>query len=178
MTYLHRFTKTHHLLSSATRWGLVLMLLVGTLGTTTPTAPALASDDDIFDGDQGPDGQRPVSGLTGITPAGPVWAIESDVLAHDNQGPDDQLSAAAAVGSAIMPETVSAGLGHTCGLRRDGTVACWGYNVDGQSTPLTHSAGDFAQLSAGGYHTCGLKTDGTVACWGSNDDGQAPPPQN
>jgi hypothetical protein len=178
MTYLHSFTKKYHLLSSITaRLGLVLMLLVGMLGSTTLTAPALASDDGIFGGGQDLDDPRPVSGQTGIPPAGPVWAIASDVLAYDHQGPDDQLSTAAAVGSAIMPETVSAGPGHTCGLKTDGSVACWGLDNYGQSTPPAHSAGAFAQVSAGGYHTCGLKTDGSVACWGDNGDGQSTPPQ-
>ena len=30
---------------------------------------------------------------------------------------------------------VAAGWRHTCGVKTDGTVACWGYNSDGQSTP-------------------------------------------
>src|SRR5205085_10727557 len=30
---------------------------------------------------------------------------------------------------------VSAGYIHTCGVNTDGTVACWGYNGSGQSTP-------------------------------------------
>ena len=75
--------------------------------------------------------------------------------------------------------SISAGLYHTCGLKRDGSVACWGANVDGQATP---PAGEFDSVSAGGstisrrYHTCGLKSDGSVACWGSNSLGQATPP--
>ncbi len=58
---------------------------------------------------------------------------------------------------------VSAGYAHTCGLRTDGTLACWGCNDYGQAAP---PAGTFSQVSAGGYHTCGLQTDGTLACWG------------
>jgi hypothetical protein len=105
-----------------------------------------------------------------------VWAIESGVLAHDNQSPDNQRSSAATAGSAIMPETISAGGSHTCGLKTDGSVTCWGQNDYGQSTPPAHAAGDFAQVSAGYWHTCGLKTDGTLACWGLNSDGQSTPP--
>lgn len=76
--------------------------------------------------------------------------------------------------------TVDAGTKHTCGVRSNGTVTCWGSNTDwqekysGQALPPT---GTFGSVSAGGYHTCGVWTDGTVACWGSNDHGQAAPPQ-
>ena len=69
--------------------------------------------------------------------------------------------------------SVSAGGRHTCGVRRDGSVACWGSNEYGQATPL---AGEFASLSAGSNHTCGVRRDGTVICWGDDDYGQATPP--
>jgi hypothetical protein len=68
---------------------------------------------------------------------------------------------------------VSAGCFHTCGVKADGTLACWGRNEDGQATP---PAGTFIQVSAGIRHTCGVKTDGTLACWGWNEYGQATPP--
>jgi len=54
----------------------------------------------------------------------------------------------------------------TCGVRTDGTIACWG----SEATPL---GGTFTQVSAGHYHPCGVRTDKTVACWGYNEDGQA-----
>ena len=68
---------------------------------------------------------------------------------------------------------VSAGYWHTCGLRTDGSLACWGDNYWGQATPPT---GTFTEVSAGAYHTCALRTDGTPACWGLNGFGQATPP--
>jgi hypothetical protein len=58
-------------------------------------------------------------------------------------------------------------------VRTDGTLACWGYNGNGQATP---PAGTFSQVDAGGWHTCGVRTDGTLACWGRNDYGMATPP--
>lgn len=62
---------------------------------------------------------------------------------------------------------------HTCGIKTDGTVACWGDNTHGQSSPFS---GPFTQVSAGGYHTCGVKPDGTISCWGDNIYGQSNPP--
>ena len=53
---------------------------------------------------------------------------------------------------------------HTCGLKTDGTVVCWGENIYGQATPPD---GTFSLVSAGGLHTCAVTTGGTVACWGS-----------
>ena len=60
--------------------------------------------------------------------------------------------------------SVSAGYDHTCGVMRDGTVACWGDDGYGWATP---PAGEFASVSAGQSHTCGVMRDSTVACWGA-----------
>ena len=72
------------------------------------------------------------------------------------------------------PATVSAGRGHSCGVRDDSTVVCWGDDYSGRATPPT---GRFSSVSAGDYHTCGVRDDGTVACWGNDDRGQATPPE-
>jgi alpha-tubulin suppressor-like RCC1 family protein len=60
--------------------------------------------------------------------------------------------------------SVSVGYAHACGLKADGTVACWGKDYCGQATP---PAGTFKSVSSGGCSTCGLRTDGTIACWGA-----------
>ena len=51
--------------------------------------------------------------------------------------------------------SVSAGGLHTCGLKVDGSVVCWGDDSVGQSTP---AAGVFNSVSAGLSHSCGVKT--------------------
>ena len=58
---------------------------------------------------------------------------------------------------------VSAGGNHTCGLRTNNTITCWGDNAHGQTDA---PSGQFNTVSAGGLHTCGLRTDGTITCWG------------
>ena len=68
---------------------------------------------------------------------------------------------------------VSAGGGHSCGLRETGAVECWGYNAYGQ---VDAPAGRFSAISAGYSHTCGLRETGAVECWGSNNYGQAVTP--
>ena len=82
-------------------------------------------------------------------------------------------------GDAASFATISAGGYHSCGLRGDGTVECWGSNDYGQSTPPD---GQFVSVSAGDEHSCGVREDGTVECWGSNESlysdwsGQSTPP--
>ena len=68
---------------------------------------------------------------------------------------------------------ISAGGGHSCGIKADGTVACWGYNTDGQ---LDAPDRVFTAISAGSWYSCGIKADGTAVCWGENDDGQLDAP--
>ena len=71
---------------------------------------------------------------------------------------------------------VSAGNDHTCALRDDGVVECWGDNGFGKA-PATRTAvtGAFTNVSAGGLHTCATRSDGVVECWGLNSSNQAPP---
>lgn len=81
---------------------------------------------------------------------------------------------------------IAAGLRHTCALRMDGTVVCWGRDARGQlgdgvvggfSTPPTPAVGldMVTAIAAGRDFTCALRTAGTartVLCWGANDLGQ------
>ena len=78
---------------------------------------------------------------------------------------------------------VSAGRTHTCAVKTDGTLWCWGDNstnqLDGGITtgnqrnpllvaPLT----GVAEVVAAESYSCARKSDGTVWCWGSNSGGQ------
>ena len=79
-------------------------------------------------------------------------------------------------------QSVSAGYDHTCGIRNDGSIACWGsprrwhgaHPISArQATP---PAGYFRSVSAGISHTCAVRQDGVVICWGYNEDWQNNPP--
>ena len=65
---------------------------------------------------------------------------------------------------------VSADWTHTCGLKMDGSVDCWGGGISGQDEDQT---GPFVQVSTGEWHSCGLRPDGSVDCWGEEEQGQA-----
>ncbi len=63
--------------------------------------------------------------------------------------------------------SVSAGSYHTCGLREDRSILCWGQDWYGMATP---PSGSFESVTAGYDFTCGLRTDGFVECWGDRID--------
>ena len=84
-------------------------------------------------------------------------------------------------------EIVSAGDWHSCGVRVDGTVTCWGSNeflffdeADNSGWDyagnLDVPPGQFLSVSAGALHTCGLRPGLTVSCWGVDHSGESDPP--
>jgi len=87
------------------------------------------------------------------------------------------------IGAETSWKSVSAGSYHSCAIKTNKTLWCWGYNANGQiglgysglpeGAPLqVGTAKTWSQVSAGGYHTCAKKTDKTLWCWGGNNYGQ------
>ena len=80
--------------------------------------------------------------------------------------------------------STSAGSSHTCGVRVEGSLWCWGYNEFGQlgigddrgpghTAPIRVGTDhDWVKVSAAGHHTCAVRTDGSLWCWGSNGGGE------
>lgn len=80
---------------------------------------------------------------------------------------DDRFWDGTPVGNGTPPDgsflSVSTGGMHTCGIRADQTVSCWGSNHDGQTSA---PSGTFKSVSAGYDFTCAVRVDGTMLCWG------------
>jgi alpha-tubulin suppressor-like RCC1 family protein len=86
------------------------------------------------------------------------------------------------VGAASDWQVVAVGEAHTCALKADGSVWCWGANGAGQlgqgdttarstpqQVPLPARARDVQARFA---HTCAVLETGAVECWGANFEGQ------
>jgi hypothetical protein len=64
----------------------------------------------------------------------------------------------------------SAGGAHSCAIRADGSIVCWGDDSQGQLDGIP--AGAYSAVSAGGAHTCAIRNVGTLECWGDDSKGQ------
>ncbi len=77
---------------------------------------------------------------------------------------------------------ISLGYLHTCAIKTDSGLYCWGRNYYGQlgdettsdkKTPSPNPVlTDVKEVSTGEHHTCAIKKDGSLYCWGKNINGQ------
>ncbi len=104
-----------------------------------------------------------------------------DGTTTDRNTPTQTLS----LGTGRTAVAISTGQYHTCAILDDGSVSCWGNNVEGQlgdgtatnrNTPTQTSSLGIGRtavaISSGTYHICAILDDASVSCWGLNDAGQ------
>ncbi len=105
------------------------------------------------------------------------------------QGSGASQSAPTQVGADTGWLRVVAGGQHSCALRDDDTLWCWGLNLTGQIGNGEDTAGlpsgelgvadpfevpgSWTAVAAGTRHTCALDDGGALWCWGGNDSGAA-----
>ena len=82
------------------------------------------------------------------------------------------------------------GWGHSCVIRDDGGLECWGSNWFGGlgtgddifpangGPVVVDGVSNVAQLAVGYHHTCALQEDGKLFCWGWNHRHQVATPLN
>ena len=88
--------------------------------------------------------------------------------------------------SGFTPISLAAGSAHTCAVRTEGRVACWGANLSGQlgngtmtavepegQAQLVSGLTGVSKVFAGLNHTCAIHDSGSsISCWGEGDSGQ------
>jgi len=114
-----------------------------------------------------------------LTLSGGVYCWGDNLFNRLGDGSDeDSPTPVPALGLASDVEAISIGLGHSCALKTDSSVVCWGATgflgvASFDKGPLTVPGleNGVSTISAGLTHTCALK-GGKVLCWGANQSGQ------
>jgi alpha-tubulin suppressor-like RCC1 family protein len=121
----------------------------------------------------------------GVQSDGSLWCWGDNTLGELGQGMVSTTPTLTPrqVGAGLDWTAVSAGVSFSCGLRKDGSLWCWGDNRHGQagsssglsvSTPSAIAVTPGQQwtaVSCGTDFACGLQSDGSLWCWGSNASG-------
>jgi alpha-tubulin suppressor-like RCC1 family protein len=120
------------------------------------------------------------NGRVGCWGLGSLGQLGDGSIVHNTGNPP------VAVSTINDARQISAGWNHTCALRRDATIWCWGGNGDGATSygqigDGTHDnapapvqvAGidDATSVAAGGWTTCAIRASGSVWCWGYGERG-------
>ena len=123
-------------------------------------------------------------------------ADDQGQLGNGGYSTSDQSSPSIAVdlGVGRTAVTVTAGRDHVCALLDDGSVKCWGDDLEGQlgaglhgstnsngfgydsdePTPVLLPTGRTAIAVEANYrHTCAILDDGSLTCWGSDWRGES-----
>jgi hypothetical protein len=74
-----------------------------------------------------------------------------------------------------VAERLSGGTRHTCAIKADDSLLCWGWNHVGQSS-VPSGLGSIKSIAVGEFHTCVIKADDSLQCWGSDSSGQSSVP--
>lgn len=113
----------------------------------------------------------------------PNLAVGSHVVAANGVAGSDSTGL---LWAETMPSVaaVAPGNAHTCALRQDRSVMCWGDNVYGQLgnadgdlasrlvPDRVSGLGDAVELHSGAYFSCARRQNGEILCWGDNQNGQ------
>ncbi len=123
-----------------------------------------------------------------ISSGGQLWCwgnnMESQVGVDDqgysSGGASEMFDVPTRVGNESDWTVVSAGDGHTCGIRAN-ELWCWGRNAQGEaaqdttllqlSVPVLVSSG-WTDVEVAMVHSCGIRDDQSLWCWGNGLSGQ------
>jgi alpha-tubulin suppressor-like RCC1 family protein len=119
----------------------------------------------------------------GVRGDGSLWCWGQNVF-HELAAPELEATFASPrrVGTELDWQSVAVGWFHSCALKQDGRMFCWGRAIEGQlgvrsvdplpAPNLITSPARFTRIALGHFHSCGVDDAGTLHCWGMNEDGQ------
>lgn len=104
------------------------------------------------------------------------WGANSQGQLGDNTSGPNKSTPVLVTSLSSGAVSATTGGSHTCAIKTDDTLWCWGLGSSGQlglgstSTKIVpfQVAGSFKKVAAGNTFTCAIKTDDTLWCWGSN----------
>lgn len=106
------------------------------------------------------------------------WGSNGNGRLGDNGAAAAQQTTPFQVSGGYTWKKISSGNEHSCGIRTDGTLMCWGEGGSGRlgtgnstdvNVPTAISGGGtWLDVHAGFSQTCALKSDKTIWCWGSD----------
>jgi alpha-tubulin suppressor-like RCC1 family protein len=109
------------------------------------------------------------------------WGRNSSSQLGLGDGAPQQTRTPTAVGTTLYSH-VAAGQDHSCAIRTDGVLFCWGLNTYGflgtgdrvtQTSPTQVGAKvDWVQIALDVFHTCAIDSSQHLFCWGRNLEGQ------
>ena len=114
--------------------------------------------------------------------SGTVWCWGSNSYGNFGDGSKDSSVVPVQAAEGLVDVTgVAVGFTHSCAVKDDGSVSCWGDNsfgqlgdgskVDSPFPKVVPGISDAISVVAGAYHTCTLHVGGAVSCWGRNSVG-------
>jgi alpha-tubulin suppressor-like RCC1 family protein len=123
--------------------------------------------------------------VCGIRNTGALWCWGRNIQGELGLGTNQpgQIRTPTQVGSDLNWKGVYGGAFHTCAIRDDDSLWCWGSNasyqlgIDDTTNPKmaptqVGTGTDWMTVSLSPFHACGLRQPGTLWCWGRNDEGQ------
>lgn len=111
-----------------------------------------------------------------------VPTADAFVSAEFGEPGDPIESEGSLTGIYVIGTPLASGMAHSCALKPDGSIMCWGNNFYGSlgndsttnatSPVYVFGISDAKAVGVGNEHSCAIKSNNRVACWGKNDEGQ------
>lgn len=157
-------------------------------GSPTPTLQWQASSDGGTTWNDLPGATSAILPVTGavVADSGRLYRVVATNVAGTVYSSTATLTVnAAATGPVIPPSSgkISVGPFHTCAIKADATVACWGHNSSSEVLPGNFSdqwtpvvvpgLTGMTKVAAGYQRSCAIDTAGVLSCWGGGKSAPA-----